>query len=61
MIYRGPGFLTDKQKTEKERQVADGRGGMGRATQDPNHNIARKPGPLYITQYSLVKGFSFSE
>jgi hypothetical protein len=33
------------RKTEKERQVADGRGGK-RVGEEPNHATARKPGPL---------------
>jgi hypothetical protein len=37
------------RKTEKERQFADGRGGL-----EPNRTMARKPGPLQILQYSLV-------
>jgi len=35
------------RKTEKERQLADGRGGKGVGV-EPNHTTARKPGPLKI-------------
>jgi hypothetical protein len=38
--------------TEKERQLADGRGGKGLGNK-PNHTTARKPGPLQFIQYSL--------
>jgi hypothetical protein len=41
------------RKTEKERQLADGRGGAG---EEPNHRMARKPGSLSIIQPSLVVG-----
>ncbi len=34
-----------KRKTEKERQLAEGRGCEG-VGEEPNHTIARKPGPL---------------
>ncbi len=33
------------RKPEKERQLADGRGGEG-VGEEPNHTTARKPGPL---------------
>jgi hypothetical protein len=33
------------RKTEKERQLADGRGGKG-VSEEPNHTTPRKPGPL---------------
>ncbi len=36
------------RKTEKEGQLADGRGG-----EEPNYTTVSKPGPLYIIQYSL--------
>ncbi len=38
-------------KTEKEIQLAYGRGGG--VGEEPNHKSARKLGPLYIIQYSL--------
>ncbi len=38
-------------KTEKERYLADGRGGGG----GEGAKSARKPGPLKIIQYSLDK------
>jgi hypothetical protein len=40
----GPATL---RKTEKERQLADGRGGK-EVDVEPNHTTARKPGPLKI-------------
>jgi hypothetical protein len=43
------------RKTEKERQLADGRGGEEVVGEEPNHTTAaRKPGPLKIIHYSLV-------
>jgi hypothetical protein len=47
-----------KRKTEKERQLADGRGGEGvwALWEEPNHTKARKPGPQQIMQYSLGEG-----
>ncbi len=42
------------EKSDKKRQLAAGRG-MGKGVdEEPNHTTARKPGPLYIIQYSLV-------
>jgi hypothetical protein len=38
---------TTHRKTEKEIQLADGRGGKG-VGEDPNHTTARQPGPLLI-------------
>ncbi len=48
-------FTTTHRKTEKERQVVDerGGGGGGGVGEELNHATARKPGPLYIIQYSL--------
>jgi hypothetical protein len=34
------------RKTEKERQLAEGRGGKGVHGEEPNNITARKPGPL---------------
>jgi hypothetical protein len=41
------------RKTEKERQLAEGRGGKG-VGEEPNHTTARKLVPILIIQYSLV-------
>jgi hypothetical protein len=41
-----------QRKTEKERQLADGRRGEG-VGEEPNHTTARKPGSLGIIEYSL--------
>jgi hypothetical protein len=41
------------KKTEKERRLADGRGGDGLG-EEPNYTTVRKPGPLWISQYSLA-------
>jgi hypothetical protein len=43
------------RKTEKERRLADGRGGGA------NQMTARKPGPLKIIQYSLRHTIQFSQ
>ncbi len=66
MIYRGPGFLAaydlapypallpaTYRKTEKQRQLADGRGdeGDGRVAES---YTTRKSGLLQIMKYSLV-------
>jgi hypothetical protein len=55
MIYRGPGLLAvvlfvskldrPHRKTEKKRQLADGREGEG-VEEEPNQPTSRKPGPL---------------
>jgi hypothetical protein len=39
------------RKTEKERQLADRKGGG----EEPNHTTAGKPGPPEIIQYSLAQ------
>jgi hypothetical protein len=41
------------RNTEKERQLADKRGGEG-VGEEPNHTIAKKTVPLKIIQYSLI-------
>jgi hypothetical protein len=48
-----------KEDWEIERELADGKneGGNGEG-QEPNHNTARRPGPLKIIQYSLLAGYS---
>ncbi len=35
-------------------ELTDGRGGGGVSGEEPNHTTARKSGPLYIIQYSLL-------
>jgi hypothetical protein len=42
-----------QQKTERKRQLAHGRGGVGRRAKSYYHTTARKPDPLYFIQYSL--------
>jgi hypothetical protein len=39
---------------EEQEQLADGRGGEGGVRENPNHATARRPGHLYIIQYSLL-------
>ncbi len=51
-LSRQKGRPATHRKTEKERQLAHGRGGKG-VGEEPNHSTARKPGPLQIIQYSL--------
>jgi hypothetical protein len=41
------------RKTEKERQVADGRGEWKEVGEKPNNKSGRKPGPLKMIQYSM--------
>jgi hypothetical protein len=69
MIYtcRGPGFLAVVDSTPRTTlfllsrqsscvspvELIDGREGEGLG-KEPNHSKARKPGPLYIIQYSLL-------
>ncbi len=73
MIYRGTGFLAvavgwygsspiqarpeTHSRNEKERQLADERKGKG-VDVEPNYSTARKHGPLYIIQYSLLRSDS---
>jgi hypothetical protein len=69
MIYRGPGFLAvgsspapspllsrqylDRRRTERLRTTDNLLTGAG-VGEEPNHTTARKLGPLYIIQYSLL-------
>jgi hypothetical protein len=48
------------RKIEKEIQLADGRGRIKRGGEKPSHPTARKPGPLFIIQYSPLGRIYFA-